>query len=290
MIHIPPHVVSGQVLSADFLNRLIDALRAVRPIQGQGILLRETPQGVVIEATAKTVQATRNAPAAAVKTLPFTLRVREEGGPFLDIYDPQGTAQRFLTEAGNSEMVESAWETPLAKAPDDGWHTFGKLADLTFDGTTNTCTVRLDLSQEDTFALSDGTTAAGEASVIIGIVTRSGKGTEAEPYTYAITQRVAGAFRRAYVWLGAEGLFVQNGSTLTDALDSVTWTRTTNAFLCRLYGLTVDFPEGGQLVLSNPCAEQPTAQDGKPVFASKLAAKSHAADHLQDFIPFDEVQ
>lgn len=48
MIPIPPHVVRGQVLTADLINRILDALRRCRPIQGQGILLQETLQGTVI--------------------------------------------------------------------------------------------------------------------------------------------------------------------------------------------------------------------------------------------------
>lgn len=297
MIPIPPHAVRGQVLTADFLNRILDALRATRPIQGPGILLRETPHGVVIEATAKAAKGAAAGSPGKVTHQPFELRVREgEGGPFLDVYAPQGAAVRFLDERGKTETLESAWNPSLAEAPGKGgWHTFGKLADLPFGAQTNTCWVALDLTLEDAFALSaseSAPSAAGyEGSVTIGTVSRTGKGTKEEPYAYGTTQRVAGAFRREYAWLGAEGLFVEAGGQLSDDLDAVAWTRETKAWLCRLYGLVATFPIGGQAVLENPCAEIPKgSQDGKPVTASKLAARAHAADHIEDFIPFTEAK
>ena len=56
MIPIPSHVVRGQVLTADLLRDVIEAIRRCRPIQGQGILLQETMQGTVIAAAAQTGQ------------------------------------------------------------------------------------------------------------------------------------------------------------------------------------------------------------------------------------------
>ncbi|MBQ9693311.1 MAG: hypothetical protein IJV69_00950, partial [Kiritimatiellae bacterium] len=50
MITIPANVVRGQAVSADTINEILVALRRCRPVQGTGVLLRETMVGTVISA------------------------------------------------------------------------------------------------------------------------------------------------------------------------------------------------------------------------------------------------
>lgn len=62
MITVPQPVVPGERLSAAKTNAIIDTLRRLRPIPGQGIALEETPSGIVVSAA----QHAASAPPASV--------------------------------------------------------------------------------------------------------------------------------------------------------------------------------------------------------------------------------
>lgn len=114
MIPIPPHVVRGQVLTADLINRILAAVRRCRPIQGQGILLQETLQGTVIALAGRPKT-------AAAETLDHRFKVSlrvggEADNPTYDLHIRKGSL--FAVEG------EVAAEQPLslgglAQDPDD---------------------------------------------------------------------------------------------------------------------------------------------------------------------------
>lgn len=47
---IPPRAIRGQVLTVDMWNTLVDAIRQNRPLQGTGVRLRQSTEGVFIDA------------------------------------------------------------------------------------------------------------------------------------------------------------------------------------------------------------------------------------------------
>ena len=65
---IPPRAIRGQTLTADMWNGLVDAIRQNRPLQGTGVRLRQSTDGVFIDAAAQT----QTAPAVA--STPFSHR------------------------------------------------------------------------------------------------------------------------------------------------------------------------------------------------------------------------
>ena len=293
MIPIPPHAIRGQVLTADFLNRILDALRAVRPIQGQGILLRETVQGVIIEATAKAAKAAPSTPLPPATHQPFELRVRVEPdgtAHWLDIYDPQGAYTRFLdsaTQIRNTYPSGRSASHPLTDVG-GGWYAVANLDDATFVNGKATLYVVFANMNGDIFRFeftSNNVTEPGR--IAVGIVTR----TVGETTAYAIQQIVLGAFFADYAWDGAEAVMTQKDGGWTADLTGVEWTPTTPLILARLYSRTLVFaarPQG-PLTLAHPCAEIPLGlEDTLPCFAAKIDATPHAADHIQDFIPFAE--
>lgn len=75
MIPLPTPPVRGQALRVDLIRDLIEAVRRCRPIQGQGILLKETMQGTVIAAAA----APRPAGSAEPFDHRFKVTARAEG-------------------------------------------------------------------------------------------------------------------------------------------------------------------------------------------------------------------
>lgn len=50
---IPPRAIRGQVLTVDMWNTLVDAIRQNRPLQGTGVRLRQSTDGVFIDAAAQ---------------------------------------------------------------------------------------------------------------------------------------------------------------------------------------------------------------------------------------------
>ena len=74
MIPIPPRAVRGQILTADQWNAVIDCLRRLNPIAGQGIRIRETAQGVVLDSAAVATAVQRQEEAKIEAPAPFTLR------------------------------------------------------------------------------------------------------------------------------------------------------------------------------------------------------------------------
>ena len=316
MILIPPHVVRGQVLTADLINRILDALRALRPIQGQGILLKETPQGVVIEATAKTAKASQAA-AAPSAHLPFELRIRTtqtsvppttEGGEstvtthrYLDIYAPQGVFHRLLNANLHTRVEQLTWFHNALTDLGDGWHSFGDLEDLEWEKDGQNVRERAPVflmfpeGRVDGFYTLNEATGAHTRVALIGNVYRTLKqDAEAseETYDYALAQSLKGAFILRHEWVAHERVFVAVGTgsseTLTDDLDAVRWTRETEAYICRMLSLVLHMGDD-TVYIENPSEEIPTGEeDGKQCFASKLAARAHAADHVDGFIPYDE--
>lgn len=316
MIPIPPHVVRGQVLTADLINRILDALRALRPIQGQGILLKETPQGVVIEATAKTE---KKAQAAEQPTthLPFELRIRSEtetippttegGEPtvtshrYLDIYAPQGVYYRLLNANLHTRVDQLTWFHNAFIDLGDGWHSFGDLEDLVFEDDGQNLRKRAPVflmfpeGRIDGFYTVNEATGTHPRTVVIGNVYRTAKQddeTSEETYDYALAQSLIGAFALRHEWVAHERVFVAVGTgsseTLTDDLDAVRWTRETEAYICRMLSLVLHMGDDTAYI-ENPSEEIPTGEeDGKQCFAAKIAARAHAADHVDGFIPYDE--
>lgn len=65
---IPPRAIRGQVLTVDMWNTLVEAIRQNRPLQGTGVRLRQSTEGVFIDAAAQT----QTAPAVA--STPFSHR------------------------------------------------------------------------------------------------------------------------------------------------------------------------------------------------------------------------
>lgn len=65
---IPPRAIRGQVLTVDMWNTLVDAIRQNRPLQGTGVRLRQSTEGIFIDAAAQT----QTAPAVA--STPFSHR------------------------------------------------------------------------------------------------------------------------------------------------------------------------------------------------------------------------
>ena len=47
---IPPRAIRGQVLTVDMWNTLVEAIRQNRPLQGTGVRLRQSTEGVFIDA------------------------------------------------------------------------------------------------------------------------------------------------------------------------------------------------------------------------------------------------
>ena len=318
MIPIPPHVVRGQVLTADLINRILDALRALRPIQGQGILLKETPQGVVIEATAKTE---KKAQAAEQPTthLPFELRIRNEtetippttegGEPtvtshrYLDIYAPQGVYYRLLNANLHTRVDQLTWFHNAFIDLGDGWYSFGDLEDLVFEDDGQNLRKRAPVflmfpeGRIDGFYTVNEATGTHPRTVVIGNVYRTAKQddeTSEETYDYALAQSLIGAFALRHEWVAHERVFVAVGTgsseTLTDDLGAVRWTRETKAYICRMLSLVLHMGDDTAYI-ENPSEEIPTGEeDGKQCFAAKIAARAHAADHVDGFIPYDEEQ
>ena len=75
MIDFPREMRAGDEVSATEYNRLVRALRAIAPLCGPGVSLRQTPLGTVISA-----QGGGGAGAAAPRPWTFTISVEEEGG------------------------------------------------------------------------------------------------------------------------------------------------------------------------------------------------------------------
>lgn len=65
---IPPRAIRGQVLTVDMWNTLVDAIRQNRPLQGTGVRLRQSTEGIFIDA------ATQTQTAPAVASTPFSHR------------------------------------------------------------------------------------------------------------------------------------------------------------------------------------------------------------------------
>lgn len=74
MIHQPTRFIHGQALHPDSLNAILDTLRRITPIQGPGISLSQTTNGIVISATAKPTQQTILAETPAEALRPLTIR------------------------------------------------------------------------------------------------------------------------------------------------------------------------------------------------------------------------
>ena len=316
MIPIPPHVVRGQVLTADLINRILDALRALRPIQGQGILLKETPQGVVIEATAKTGKKTQAAEQPTTH-LPFELRIRSEtetippttegGEPtvtfhrYLDIYAPQGVFYRLLNANLHTRVEQLTWFHNALTDLGDGWHSFGDLEDLEWEKDGQNVRERAPVflmfpeGRVDGFYTLNEATGAHTRVALIGNVYRTLKQddeTSEETHDYALAQSLIGAFALRHEWVAHERVFVAAGTgsseTLTDDLDAVRWTRETEAYICRMLSLVLHMGDD-TVYIENPSEEIPTGEeDGKQCFAAKIAARAHAADHVDGFIPYAE--
>ena len=71
MAILPQPPCRGQAITADLIRAIIDAVRAIRPLQGPGIRLQEGPNGTIISATA----AASRAAVAAAKPQPFQCAV-----------------------------------------------------------------------------------------------------------------------------------------------------------------------------------------------------------------------
>lgn len=83
MITVPQPVVPGERLSAAKTNAIIDTLRRLRPIPGQGVALEETPFGIVISAA-------QHAASAAPASVSFRVTADRAAGKALRIAVDKG--------------------------------------------------------------------------------------------------------------------------------------------------------------------------------------------------------
>lgn len=226
---------------------------------------------------------------------PFELRVRVETGEtgtahWLDVYEPQGVYTRFLDSISqNRNAYPSSVAQPKPTAVGDGWYAVTNLDEATFVNDRATLYVVFGNETGDLFNFefaSNNVTETGR--IAVGIVSR----TVGETTTYAVIQQVVlGAFYVDYAWDGAEAVMTQKDGEWTADLTGVEWTPTTPLILARLYSRTLAFADRpqGPFTLAHPCAEIPLGlEDTLPCFAAKIDATPHAADHIQDFIPFAE--
>ena len=250
---------------------------------------------------------------------PFTLRIRtetetipptEEGGEptvithrYLDIYAPQGVYYRLLNANLHTRVDQLTWLHNALTDLGDGWHSFGDLEDLEWEKDGQNVRERAPVflmfteGRVDGFYVLNEATGAHTRVALIGNVYRTLKqDAEAseETYDYALAQSLIGAFALRHEWVAHERVFVAVGTgsseTLTDDLGAVRWTRETEAYICRMLSLVL-YMGDGTAYIENPSEEIPTGEeDGKQCFASKIAVRAHAADHVDGFIPYDEEQ
>lgn len=75
MLHQPTRFIHGQALHPDSLNAILDTLRRITPIQGPGISLSQSPNGIVISATNRNSAPQTIITPQTVETLrPLTIR------------------------------------------------------------------------------------------------------------------------------------------------------------------------------------------------------------------------
>lgn len=241
---------------------------------------------------------------------PFTLRLRmaDEEQPdgstlsvaYLDIFDPQGVRRVLLNANLDTDTEALEWVDKRTELS-GGWWTFGKADDAlpwapsgTSGREQSFVFVQFPEDSESGFyvLLSEvrPTAQTFPRFALIGTIYR-----DEQPdgsFSYSFTQANVGAFDLRNQWEAQERVFVALGGSsgdLTDDLDSVQWTRETEAFVCRLFSLVASFGSQDPVFLENPRTEVPRGRDdGKQCFAAKIAARAHAADHVDGFIPYDE--
>lgn len=107
---IPPRAIRGQVLTVDMWNTLVEAIRQNRPLQGTGVRLRQSTEGVFIDAAQEQPTA-----APAVST-PFSHRWKVT---VTTVTDDNGSATHTLhITPGSLWRNDGAGVTDLNVAPD----------------------------------------------------------------------------------------------------------------------------------------------------------------------------
>lgn len=108
---IPPRAIRGQVLTVDMWNTLVEAIRQNRPLQGTGVRLRQSTEGIFIDAAAQT----QTAPAVA--STPFSHRWKVT---VTTVTDDNGSATHTLhITPGSLWRNDGAGVTDLNVAPDE---------------------------------------------------------------------------------------------------------------------------------------------------------------------------
>lgn len=107
---IPPRAIRGQVLTVDMWNTLVEAIRQNRPLQGTGVRLRQSTEGIFIDAAAQT----QTAPAVA--STPFSHRWKVTVTTVTD--DDTATHTLHITP-GSLWRNDGAGVTDLNVAPDE---------------------------------------------------------------------------------------------------------------------------------------------------------------------------
>lgn len=107
---IPPRAIRGQVLTVDMWNTLVEAIRQNRPLQGTGVRLRQSTEGIFIDAAAQT----QTAPAVA--STPFSHRWKVT---LTTVTDDNGSATHTLhITPGSLWRNDGAGVTDLNVIPD----------------------------------------------------------------------------------------------------------------------------------------------------------------------------
>ena len=110
MAIIPQPPCRGQAITADLLRDVIAAIRATRPLKGDGILLQESPNGTLISA------ATQEQTAAPAISTPFSHRWKVT---LTTVTDDNGSATHTLhITPGSLWRNDGAGVTDLNVAPD----------------------------------------------------------------------------------------------------------------------------------------------------------------------------
>lgn len=108
---IPPRAIRGQVLTVDMWNTLVEAIRQNRPLQGTGVRLRQSTDGVFIDAAAQ-----EQPTAATAVSTPFSHRWKVT---LTTVTDDNGSATHTLhITPGSLWRNDGAGVTDLNVAPD----------------------------------------------------------------------------------------------------------------------------------------------------------------------------
>ena len=148
---IPPRAIRGQVLTVDMWNTLVEAIRQNRPLQGTGVRLRQSTEGVFIDAAAQT----QTAPAVA--STPFSHRWKVT---VTTVTDDNGSATHTLhITPGSLWRNDGAGVTDLNVIPDGDTVTIDSDGNWLVENATTGSLYVVDNSANQDASSSTGTAA-----------------------------------------------------------------------------------------------------------------------------------